>query len=123
MTVITEGLARSWSQRSAEGARRYTVVLAETGSDRVRVIHEIRAIHGFLKSTRLDIRATKTLVDSAPCIVVRGASSYEAALLQVRLASVGATVEVGRDREHRYDPGRGHVMTCGGGAGCRPAEP
>lgn len=64
------------------------VTLIETGSQKVEVIKEIRAILG------LDLKAAKELVDYAPSLIKETESMEEALDIKSRLEGLGAKVEI-----------------------------
>ena len=73
---------------AAEEKSIFTVVLANTGGNKIAVIKEVRAI------TSLGLKEAKDLVDSAPKPVKEGVSKEEAEEMKKKLEAVGATVEL-----------------------------
>jgi large subunit ribosomal protein L7/L12 len=66
----------------------FSVVLMETGGQKIQVIKEIRA------ATELGLKEAKELADNAPKPVKEGISREQAEELKAKLESVGATVEI-----------------------------
>ena len=66
----------------------FDVVLKEIGSERIKVIKEVRAI------TSLGLKEAKELVESAPKEIAKGLSKEEAEKTKKRLEEVGAKVEI-----------------------------
>ncbi len=72
----------------AEEKTEFTVVLAETGANKINVIKEVRAITG------LGLKEAKDLVEGAPKEVKAGVSKAEAEEIKKKLTDAGAKVEV-----------------------------
>jgi large subunit ribosomal protein L7/L12 len=66
----------------------FSVVLKETGGQKIQVIKEIRA------ATDLGLKEAKAIADSAPKSVKEGVSKDEAEELKTKLEAAGATVEI-----------------------------
>ena len=66
----------------------FTVVLAEAGAEKIKVIKEIRAITG------LGLKEAKDLVDGAPKTVKEGVNKDEAATIKKKFEDAGAKVEI-----------------------------
>lgn len=66
----------------------FTVVLANSGANKINVIKELRAL------TNLGLKEAKDLVDGAPKTIKEGASKQEAADIKAKLEAAGAKVEV-----------------------------
>lgn len=66
----------------------FTVVLADAGAEKIKVIKEVRAITG------LGLKEAKDLVEGAPQNVKEGVSKDEAAKIKKELEAAGASVEV-----------------------------
>ncbi len=66
----------------------FSVVLAETGPNKINVIKEVRAITG------LGLKEAKDLVEGAPKEVKGGVPKAEAAEIKKKLEAAGAKVEV-----------------------------
>ena len=66
----------------------FSVVLAETGPNKINVIKEVRAITG------LGLKEAKDLVEGAPKEVKGGIPKAEADELKKKLESAGAKVEI-----------------------------
>ncbi|MCQ4635468.1 50S ribosomal protein L7/L12 [Anaerovorax odorimutans] len=72
----------------AEEQTEFTVVLAEVGGEKIKVIKAVREITG------LGLKEAKELVDGAPSNVKEGVEKAEADALKAQLEEVGATVEL-----------------------------
>ena len=66
----------------------FDVVLAAAGSEKIKVIKEVRAITG------LGLKEAKELVEGAPQPLKEGVTKEEAAEIKSTLEGVGASVEV-----------------------------
>ena len=66
----------------------FTIILKETGKDKIKVIKEVRAI------TNLGLKEAKDLVEAAPKEVVKDVNKDDAAKFRKQLEAVGAVVEV-----------------------------
>lgn len=73
---------------AAEEQSEFTVVLAETGAEKIKVIKAVREITG------LGLKEAKELVDGAPANVKEGIEKAEAEALKAQLEEVGAKVEL-----------------------------
>ncbi|MBM3523395.1 MAG: 50S ribosomal protein L7/L12 [Alphaproteobacteria bacterium] len=66
----------------------FTVILKETGANKINVIKEVRAITG------LGLKEAKDLVEGAPKTVKDGVNKDDAAKFRKQLEGAGASVEV-----------------------------
>ncbi len=66
----------------------FSVVLTNTGANKIAVIKEVRAM------TNLGLKEAKDLVESAPKSVKEGATKEEAEEMKKKLEAAGATVEL-----------------------------
>lgn len=66
----------------------FTVILAETGANKINVIKEVRAITG------LGLKEAKDLVEGAPKAVKEGVPKDEAEKIKKQLEGAGAKVDV-----------------------------
>ena len=73
---------------AAEEPTSFDVVLTDTGTNKIQVIKEIRAI------TSLGLKEAKDLVESAPKPVKTGVKKEEAEEVKKKLEAVGAKVEL-----------------------------
>ena len=76
------------AEGAAEEASEVTVILAETGANKIAVLKEVRAITG------LGLKEAKDLVDAAPKAVKEGVKKEDAAAIKKQLEDAGATVEI-----------------------------
>jgi large subunit ribosomal protein L7/L12 len=82
------GAAPGAAAAPAEEKTEFTVVLANTGPNKIQVIKEVRAV------TALGLKEAKDLVEGAPKPVKEGISKAEAEEIKAKLEAVGATVEL-----------------------------
>ncbi len=73
---------------AVEEKTEFTVVLKAAGSEKIKVIKEVRAITG------LGLKEAKDLVEGAPKDLKEGVSKDEAAEIKKKVEAVGAEVEV-----------------------------
>jgi large subunit ribosomal protein L7/L12 len=66
----------------------FTVVLKSSGSNKIAVIKEVRALTG------LGLKEAKDLVDGAPSNVKEGVDKAEAEAIKAKLTDAGAEVEL-----------------------------
>jgi len=72
----------------AEEQTEFDVILASVGSEKIKVIKEVRAVTG------LGLKEAKTLVESAPAPLKEATTKEEAEEIKAKIEAVGATVEV-----------------------------
>jgi large subunit ribosomal protein L7/L12 len=72
----------------AEEKTEFSVVLAETGANKINVIKEVRAVTG------LGLKEAKDLVEGAPKEVKGGIPKAEADEIKKKLEAAGAKVEI-----------------------------
>lgn len=73
---------------AGEEQTEFTVVLAEAGAEKIKVIKAVREITG------LGLKEAKELVDGAPSNVKEGVEKAEAEAIKGQLEEVGAKVEL-----------------------------
>ncbi|WP_027626619.1 50S ribosomal protein L7/L12 [Clostridium lundense] len=73
---------------AAEEKTEFDVVLANAGSEKIKVIKAVREITG------LGLKEAKEIVDGAPKTLKEGVAKEEAEAMKAKLAEVGATVEL-----------------------------
>ena len=66
----------------------FNVILKEIGSEKIKVIKEVRALTG------LGLKEAKAVVDGAPGPIKEGVDKEEAEKIKAKLTEVGATVEI-----------------------------
>lgn len=66
----------------------FDVILASVGSEKIKVIKEVRAVTG------LGLKEAKTLVESAPTPLKEATTKEEAEDIKAKIEAVGATVEI-----------------------------
>ena len=72
---------------AAEEKTEFDVVLANAGSQKIKVIKVVRELTG------LGLKEAKEIVDGAPKTLKEGVAKEEAEEMKAKLAEVGATVE------------------------------
>ena len=76
------------AEAAVEEKSEFEIVLAETGSNKIAVIKEVRSI------TELGLKEAKDLVESAPKPLKEGVKKEEAEEIKKKLEAVGAKVEL-----------------------------
>jgi large subunit ribosomal protein L7/L12 len=66
----------------------FDVILASVGSEKIKVIKEVRAVTG------LGLKEAKTLVESAPTPLKEATTKEDADDIKAKIEAVGATVEI-----------------------------
>jgi large subunit ribosomal protein L7/L12 len=66
----------------------FDVILASVGSEKIKVIKEVRAVTG------LGLKEAKTLVESAPAPLKEATTKEDADDIKAKIEAVGATVEI-----------------------------
>lgn len=72
----------------AEEQTEFDVILADIGSQKIKVIKEVRAITG------LGLKEAKALVESAPTPMKEATTKEDAEEIKGKVEAVGATVEI-----------------------------
>ncbi len=72
----------------AEEKTEFDVILADVGSQKIKVIKEVRAVTG------LGLKEAKELVESAPKPIKEGVSKEEAEKIKEQVEQAGAKVEI-----------------------------
>lgn len=80
--------AAGGSAAAQEEKSTFTVILANTGANKIAVIKEIRTM------TNLGLKEAKDLVDAAPKPIKESVPKEEAAEMKKKLEAAGATVEL-----------------------------
>ncbi len=80
--------AAGGAEAAAEEKDEFDVILANVGSEKIKVIKVVRSITG------LGLKEAKELVEGAPKPVKEGASKEEAEEIKKQLEEVGASVEL-----------------------------
>lgn len=66
----------------------FNVILSSVGSEKIKVIKEVRAVTG------LGLKEAKELVESAPATLKEATTKEDAADIKAKIEAVGATVEI-----------------------------
>ncbi len=90
VAVAAAGAAPAGGEAAAaqEEKTEFDVILAEVGSQKIKVIKEVRAVTG------LGLKEAKELVESAPKPIKEGVSKEEAEKIKEQIEAVGAKVEI-----------------------------
>lgn len=86
--VAAVAVAAGGGGEAAEVQTEFTLMLTETGANKINVIKEVRAITG------LGLTESKTLVESAPKAVKEGLSKDQAEKFKKQLEDAGAKVDI-----------------------------
>ncbi len=73
---------------AVEEKTEFDVILTSAGSEKIKVIKEVRAI------TALGLKEAKELVESAPSPIKEAVSKDEAAAIKTQIEGAGGTVEI-----------------------------
>ncbi len=73
---------------AAEEKTEFDVILKDAGSQKIKVIKEVRAL------TDLGLKEAKDLVDSAPKPIKEGVSKEDAEKIREQMEAVGAVIEI-----------------------------
>ena len=86
--VAAAGAAAAAPAEAAEEKTEFDVVLKNAGSEKIKVIKEVRAITG------LGLKEAKEAVEGTPKTLKEAVSKEEAEKIKAQLVAVGATVEI-----------------------------
>ena len=86
--VAAAGAAAAAPAEAAEEKTEFDVVLKDAGSEKIKVIKEVRAITG------LGLKEAKEAVEGTPKTLKEAVSKEEAEKIKAQFAEVGATVEI-----------------------------
>ena len=86
--VAAGGAAAGGAAPAAEAKTEFTVVLKESGANKINVIKVVREITG------LGLKEAKDLVDGAPKTVKEGVNKEESDAMKKKLEEAGAKVEL-----------------------------
>ena len=87
--AVAAGPADGAGAAAAEEQTEFTVVLTDVGSEKIKVIKEIRAIN-----TELGLKEAKEVADSVPSELVKDVSKDEAEKVKQQIEAVGGAVEI-----------------------------
>ena len=73
---------------AVEEQTEFTVMFADVGADKIKVIKEVREVTGMC------LKEAKDLVDNAPKPVKEGVSKDEAQKIKAKIEAVGAKIEL-----------------------------
>ena len=86
--AVAAGPAAGAAAAPVEEKTEFDVVMTSFGSEKIKVIKEVRAITG------LGLADAKALVEGIPAKIKEGISKEDAEALKAQLEAVGATVEL-----------------------------
>jgi large subunit ribosomal protein L7/L12 len=86
--AVAAGPAAAGPAAAAEEKTEFSVVLVETGANKINVIKEVRVVTG------LGLKEAKDLVEGAPKEVKGGVPKAEADEIKKKLEAAGAKVEI-----------------------------
>ena len=86
--VAAAGAAAAAPAEAAEEKTEFDVVLKDAGSEKIKVIKEVRAITG------LGLKEAKEAVEGTPKTLKEGVSKEDAQKIKEQLEKVGAVVEI-----------------------------
>ncbi len=86
--AVAAGPAAGAAAAPVEEKTEFDVVMTSFGSEKIKVIKEVRAITG------LGLAEAKGLVEGVPAKIKEGISKEDAEALKAQLEAVGATVEL-----------------------------
>jgi large subunit ribosomal protein L7/L12 len=88
VAVAAAGAPAGGAAPAAAEKTEFTVVLKDSGAEKIKVIKEVRAITG------LGLKEAKDLVEGAPKTLKEGVSKDEAEKIKKQVESAGAKVEI-----------------------------
>ena len=86
--VVVAAGADAGAAGGADEQSEFNVVLAEVGSEKIKVIKAVREVTG------LGLKEAKEVVDGAPSNIKEGVDKAEAEAIKAQLEEVGAKVEL-----------------------------
>jgi len=85
---VAVAAAGAAAEAPVEEKTEFDVILASFGSEKIKVIKEVRAITG------LGLKEAKVLVESAPAPLKEATTKEDAEEIKTKIEAVGATVEI-----------------------------
>lgn len=86
--AVAAAPAAGGAAEAAEEKTEFDVILANAGSEKIKVIKVVREVTG------LGLKEAKDVVDGAPKPIKEGVSKEEAETIKAKFVEVGATIEV-----------------------------
>ena len=86
--AIAPGAVPGAAAEEKEEKTEFDIILKEVGSEKIKVLREVRAITG------LGLKEAKELIDSVPKPIKEGVSQDEAEEIKKKLEALGAKVEL-----------------------------
>ncbi len=86
--AIAPGAVPGAAAEEKEEKTEFDIILKEVGSEKIKVLREVRAITG------LGLKEAKELIDSVPKPIKEGVSKDEAEEIKKKLEALGAKVEL-----------------------------
>jgi large subunit ribosomal protein L7/L12 len=87
--VAVAAVAGGGEAAAVEEQTEFTVILTDSGADKIKVIKEIRAIN-----PSLGLKEAKAVADGTPSELVKGVSKDEAQKVKQQIEAVGGKVEI-----------------------------
>ena len=88
VAAMPVAVAAGAADEAAEEKTEFDVILKDAGSQKIKVIKEVRAL------TDLGLKEAKDLVDSAPKPIKEGVSKEDAEKIREQMEAVGAVIEI-----------------------------
>ncbi len=88
VAVAALGAAPAAAAAEEEEQTEFNVILKDFGSEKIKVIKEVRALTG------LGLKEAKAVVDGAPGPIKEGVDKKESENMKAKLEAVGATIEI-----------------------------
>lgn len=86
--AVAAGPAAAGAAAPAEAQTEFSVVLKETGAEKIKVIKVVREV------TTLGLKEAKEATEKVPSVIKEGISKEDAEAVAAKFKAVGATVEI-----------------------------
>jgi large subunit ribosomal protein L7/L12 len=88
VAMAVPGAAPAAAAAEEEEQTEFNVILKDFGSEKIKVIKEVRALTG------LGLKEAKAVVDGVPAPIKEGVDKAESENMKAKLEAVGATIEI-----------------------------
>jgi large subunit ribosomal protein L7/L12 len=88
VAMAAPGAAPAAAVAEEEEQTEFNVILKDFGSEKIKVIKEVRALTG------LGLKEAKAVVDGVPAPIKEGVDKAESENMKAKLEAVGATIEI-----------------------------
>ena len=88
VAMAAPGAAPAAAAAEEEEQTEFNVILKDFGSEKIKVIKEVRALTG------LGLKEAKAVVDGVPAPIKEGVDKAESENMKAKLEAVGATIEI-----------------------------